>query len=59
MKRGRYITGAPPEIDMLACICIIPINKKYIFANFENYSSKFFGINVSNVYLLVDILLFE
>ena len=51
------MTGYPSEIEISLTICKKPIIKKYTFATFENYSKRFLGTNVNNVYLVVLILL--
>jgi hypothetical protein len=57
-QRGMSMTGYPPDIDINLFVCINAISKKYTFASLENCSIRFFGKNVSKVYLEVLILLF-
>ena len=48
--RGNSITGVPFVIDIFGIICIKRMIRKYTLANFENYSIRFLGKNVSRVY---------
>ena len=56
-ERGRARTGTPFESEMSGKHSMIVSSKKYRFANFENYKSKFIGKKLIMLYFEVTILL--
>lgn len=48
--KGIKITGLPYEFDIACIVYKIPITKKQIFAEIQNYLQIFNGKNDNNVY---------
>ena len=50
--------GTPPELEIAGMYCRTTIIKKYTLANFLNCWIRFFGRNVTTLYLLVLMMFF-
>jgi hypothetical protein len=57
IANGPRITGTPFVIDIISIVYRTAITRKYTLAIFENYSNRFSGTNVKNVYFDVRIRL--